>query len=156
MAPSVLCISYQKITTGNATDDSWNISESKNVQKTLALIISDYIEAKSEKGDEFTSEIPDYIGTLFDHYCSKNEKPRFDGIDQIQGEMVVQLQNHIFTQVIESQSQIVAMNMGENALFYTNIDGLDQKVSNEKVKLLFPNAPMYINDQHQAIDLVHK
>lgn len=143
-----LLLYVQKITTGNATNDSWNIVESQKVQKTLALIIGDYIEAKSKIGADFTSKIPKYIRNLFDHYCSEKEKPQFNGIDQIQEDMVVELKRHIFI----SERNIVAANMADNMLISLGCDR-KQKVSHEKVKLLFPNAEMYVNDQAQNISL---
>ena len=139
----LLCV--QKITTGNASKDSWNILESKKVQKTLALIISDYIEAKSKVGMELTSKIPKYIRALFEHYCSKNIKPDFTGIDQIQAKMAVKLQRYIFIDIIgpELGGMIILDN------YYT-----EQQISHEKVLVLFPNAMMYINDQSQQIAVI--
>ena len=130
----------QKLTTGNATNDSWNISESKTIQEKLALIIGECIRSRSKMAADQSFSIPNYIRTLFDHYCSKMTEPHFDGIDQIQDTMIAELQEHIFIDNNEEQKT------AEN---YDNI----QKVSHQKVKLLFPTAKMYINDQKQKLIL---
>ena len=130
------CLLYdQKLTTGNAANASWNISESKKVQQTLVLIISDYINARSNVEAESTSKIPKYIRTLFEHYCSTNIKPRFDGIDQIQDTMIVALQEHIFIDVTSEPTSVAGMKMENNTM-----KNGGQKISHKKVKLLFPNA----------------
>ena len=147
----------QKITTGNATNDSWNISESKKVQKTLALIISDYIDARSKVAEEFTSKIPKYIRTLFEHYCSKNIKPRFDGIDQIQYKMVAELQSHFFVDTI-SQERAVDSILADAAFIDAEGSDLVQEIYiilHERVQLLFPNAKKYINEKGQHISIEH-
>merc|ERR1712154_139594 len=135
---------FEKITTGNATNDSWNISESKKVQKTLALIISDYIDARSKVEAEFTSTIPKYIRTLFEHYCSKNIKPDFNGIDQIREKMAVKLQSHFFVDTI-SQERVVDSIL--DGLYVERSEEQSYVISREKVSLLFPHATMYINEQ---------
>lgn len=139
---SVCCavIIPQKITTGNATAASWNISESKKVQKTLAVIISDHKMALSATNNEDSSKIPEYIRILFRHYCSKNDIPHFGGIEQIQHKMAVKLQKHIFIEIIDAKKE-------ENTPIIAG-DG-KSKISEEKVRLLFPDALMYIDDQNE-------
>ena len=61
---------FEKITTGNGLEETWNISQNKKVQKTLAIIISDYIVALSGTKNK---KIPEYIRSLFRHYCLKSE-----------------------------------------------------------------------------------
>lgn len=157
---SLLC--DQKITTGNATNDSWNISRSQKVQKTLALIISDCIEAESNLPAKFRSKIPNYIRTLYDQYRLKTIKPRFDGIDQIQHGMAVELQEHIFVDAVDMAKRKLAISMELSmaldleAMGLANTESLnvEQQISHEKVLLLFPNAQMYINDQLQQINVI--
>ena len=145
------CLLYdQKITTGNATNDSWNISESHKVQRTLASIISDYIDARSKVGTQFTSKIPKYIRTLFEHYCSKNIKPDFNGIDHIREKMALKLQSHFFVDTV-SQQRVVDSIL--NGLYVEGSEEQTYVISREKVVLLFPNATMYINDQAKEIEM---
>lgn len=122
------------------------------------MIISDYMESKSKSskiGVEFTSKIPKYIRTSFNHYCSKNVKPRFDRIDEIQATMAVKLQEHIFVDVTDMAKKTIPMNMAETMgmviLDSYDVIHVNQQISHEKVLLLFPNAKMYINDQSQEI-----
>ena len=146
------CLFYgQKITTGNATNDSWNISESKKVQKTLALIISDYVDARSNVKAVLTSKIPRYIRTLFKHYCSKNIKPDFHGIDQIQEKMTAELQFHFFVDTIPILGTGLSF-VAESGGFF---EGSEEQtyISRETVLLLFPNATIYINDQAKEIEI---
>ena len=146
------CLLYdQKITTGNAANASWNISESKKVQKTLALIIRDYIDAKSNVEAVLTSKIPKYIRTLFEHYCSKNIKPRFEGIDKIQAKMAVELQKYIFIDIIGPERRTLTTAMELSGMIMLDSYDTEQQISHEKVLLLFPNATMYINNQSQQI-----
>lgn len=127
---------YQKITTGDAVDDSWNISENSKVQKTLALIINSCIRAQSTDSG---SRVPEYIRTLFQHYCSNQREPSFNEIDQIQHKMTVKLQKHLFIKIIRKNEGISP-----------NVDG-EQRISHEKVFLLFPKAVTYINDQGEQV-----
>ena len=186
MSPS-LCVCSKKIPTGNATDDSWNISESPKVQRTLASIISQWIErqrrVQTEREQRFEyirtfaydtcldnisetivflisdyigapplvdtvtkSKVPEYIESLFCHYCSRNIKPRFDGIDQIQQKMVMELQQHIFVEIVDPR-RIYAKDMENMPVFRG--DDVKQKVSHEKVQRLFPNAAWYINEKSE-------
>ena len=126
---------FEKITTGNAKDTSWNIDESIIVQNTLARIIDDY------KGLAFSlsvnSSVPHYILVLFSHYCSKQSMPRFHDIDQFQAEMSAELQKHLFLEIISPEH--VYLKDGKT------------RITQTKVKELFPNARQFINDQGQGI-----
>lgn len=159
---SVWC--SQKITTGNATDDSWNISESKKVQKTLALIIEDYIEAQSTTNEERTSKVPAYIRTLFHHYCTRKDEPRFDGLNEIQTSMSIKLQEHLFENTIDPEklkrrdTKKANSPMARRDTKRANSPTAQKKkakqqISHQKVQLLFPNATMYINDKGEQTNI---
>lgn len=110
------------------------------MQNTLALIIDSYTKTQSVE-KEVESKIPEYIRTLFEHYCSHNTKPRFDGIDQIQQKMVIKLQQHIFIVVMRKNETIPQKKDGR------------QKISHKKVLILFPNALTYMNDKGEQVSM---
>lgn len=110
------------------------------MQRTLALIISDYLAQSSES----TTKVPDYIRSLFRHYCLNTVKPRFDGIDQIQHKMVLELQEHIFINIIPPNGVTTDENAKENMPEAQDSD-TKQNVSDEKVLKLFPNATKCLN-----------
>ena len=109
--------------------------------------------------------VPDYIKNLFRHYCSKNDTPRFNGIHLIQEKMTVKLQRHIFIEIIKpkkekdpnTESTEIAHDSGrvdhEEELKSTAeaLNDGQQRISHEKVLLLFPNSPVYLNDQNQQV-----
>ena len=66
--------------------------------------------------------------------------------------MAVELQEHIFMDVVNFSRNIVAVNMTKNMLITIRCDRT-QKISHKKVMLLFPNATMYVNDQAQNISI---
>ena len=112
---------FEKITTGNATDDSWNISEDHAVQDTLAELISDHLSQNHKN-----PAIPDYIRLLFKHFCMKHTTPLFDNIEKIKDEMVPNLKRHFFD---------------SNLTILSRADGLDTVVmSDYKIMRLFPEA----------------
>ena len=151
---------FEKITTGNALDETWNISQSKKVQETLSVIISDYIAALlgTKHG-----EIPEYIRSLFRHYCLKNDTPLFNGIHLIQEKTTVKLQRHIFIEIIKpKKGKDHATEIALEEFVFVDEEQEDEKsaevvndgkqrISHEKVHLLFPNAVMYLNDQNQEV-----
>lgn len=109
------------------------------MQRTLAVIIGDFVETLSSTDNERISPVPDYIRTLFHHYCWNKEKPRFEGIDQIQHKMVSKLQELLFIEVIDIEK------------VKRRDSKKEQKISHQKVQLLFPNLVMYINDQGEQV-----
>lgn len=140
----------QKITTGNAInrDDDWNISESKDVQRTLSSIIHNHTKAKTGNKEKSGDRIPKYIQNLFDHYCSRCMKPQFQGIDQLQHKLFVPLQRQIF---VDPKSGTGDDNEEETPVLQR--EDTSRKVSHEKVKLLFPNAMQYINEKGEQISM---
>ena len=131
------CLYFEKITTGNAGDASWNIAEGPKVQNTQARIIVDYMATRNKIGTATNSSIPDYVRVLFGYYCASTIIPMFDGIDQVQWTMTRKLQQHIFNRIVVSKEQFK--------------DDGKQKISQLKVSLLFPCSTRYINDQKQSI-----
>merc|ERR1712154_52744 len=129
------CLYFNKITTGNAVNNTWNIKESKLIQNTLAKIMDD--------DDEQNNDVPEYIRVLFRNYCIKHEKPLFYDLDRIQWKMTAALQQHLFDDVIHSQPEP-----------NKNDDARKQKISHEKIKLLFPNATHYKNERKELISMI--
>ena len=120
---------FNKITTGNAADATWNIKNKPYIQNCLVNILLDYYG----KSDSITNDIPDYIRVLFEHYCNKHTTPRFEGLDKIQHTLVPKLQALIFGNTILKEEEIV--NNGK------------PKVSSYWVKETFPFAQKYVSDQ---------
>ena len=114
---------FEKITTGNALDASWNIAEDHKVQDTLADLITDYLNRKNKNPD-----IPEYIRLLFKHFCTMHTTPLFDGIEQLKDEMSSKLKKHLFD---------------ENMTILNRADGIEKAVmSYYNLMNLFPEAGM--------------
>lgn len=120
------CLYFQKITEGYAEENTWNISEGRDVQQTLVEIIGRHIVPDLDNGT------PHYIQRLFKHYCGKQGLPRFNGIDKIQHKMIPKLQQYFFDRIV------VAEEMPQN--------DKKQKVSGKKVNIMFPTATRYVNE----------
>ena len=153
---------------GDAGDDSWNISENERVQDTLADIIIDYIYSEvmnSENRDdnhipedirdlyydESTSgPIPEYVRVLFHHHCSKNAMPRLDNIHQIKDEMATKLQILLFDR-LETERRSYVKDKEDRPSSVTLRQTHRLEISPQKLRLLFPTATHYIDDQHREI-----
>ena len=151
--PPLLILCAQKISSGNAANDSWNISESKKVQGKLALIIGDYIATQPTNGAEFTSDIPNYIRTLFNHYCSTTLKPQFNGINVIQETMIIELQEYIFERGDSLKKNVIGNELDDDDTQLASDSHDRPKISDEKVKVIFAKAVMYVNDQGNEITI---
>eukprot|EP01083_Nonionella_stella_P055892 147383_1 len=127
------CLYFEKITSGNATDATWNIKETPQIQNVLSRIIDDFMA----QTDDTVSTIPHYIRVLFRHYCMLHKKPRFDDIDKIQHKMLPLLQQYFFDETIDSEQEYK--------------DNKKQTISQKKVQSLFPSVTEYINDQKELV-----
>ena len=161
-------VHFEQIMHGDAGDDSWNVSGSQRVQTTLADIILNHIYFKviQSHGDDNhipvdihdlyydesdNATIPEYVRVLFLHHCSKNEMPRLDDIDKIKDEMAEKLQILLFDRIVmERRSYVRDKGTGKKSTSPRVTYHLE--ISARKLRLLFPTATHYIDDQHEEVD----
>ena len=113
---------FEMISTGNAADETWNISAGKEVMATMADIIDDHPRDNGDITEYGKRGTPPYIRNLFKTYLEKQKMPRFDGILKIEDTLDQRLRDHLF-------------------------ERSDQSISQQKVSSLFPNAFEYMNEQ---------
>ena len=122
---------FEKIATGNAADETWNISDDGGVMETLADIMEDHL------GTGFVEhDTPQYVLDLFRTYLGKQEMPRFDDIDSIRDELSPRLKQWVF-------------HMDSTR----NPKQGDLKVSPSKIRKLFPNALNFTNEKGYIVHL---
>ena len=119
-----------------------NISETADIQSTLAHIIGDYIHHAGQMTRSLTSvasdrTVPSYIRDLFNHFCVNHTMPRLTNVHKVQHKMILELQQLLFDRVVEPEHQ------------YKD-DGM-QRISDSNMRKLFRSAFRYINDQDQEI-----
>ena len=145
LAASLLLV---KLTSGNALEKSWNISEHHDVQEVLAWMIRDFQSSRtrsprSDVAENETYASSQYMRDIFSHYCMGQENASFHGIADIQHELCTNLQRLIF------RDEMV-MDTKQREEGHGNIHDLESKISEKKVLRLFPQLLQYTDDLKQS------
>lgn len=119
---------FEKITTGNAAEERWNILESEMVMKQLVDLIEDHFSKERDPDqEEYPNRTPRYILDLFGTYLRKQQMPRFDNIDVIWEKLLCALQDFFCDDNVQSSEF--------------------SRLSQERVQRLFPNALNYTDER---------
>ena len=151
---------FNKITTGNAMDTTWNIGKiNEKTWDLLTFMIDNYLYNKDKNNLELYDKImsssqksiPLYVEQLFRHYCHSKELPRFEGIDRIEMNRSLELQFYNDSAVninhddIEQQTDL--QKGFTERLDPGIVENLETILSDKKIEKLFPNAKKFATEK---------